>query len=79
MTPKILPVSDRGQITLPKKIRDKIQTRFFTCEISEGTIVLKPMKTREDFFAELEAAEKDWEKNGGITLEELIKEHNLNL
>lgn len=77
MLPKILPVSERGQITLPKKIRNQINVRFFTCEIEKGAIVLKPMKTREEFFAELEAADRDWEKNGGITLEEMKKKYNL--
>lgn len=77
MSQKILPVSDRGQITLPKKIRDKIQVKFFTCEIENGAVVLKPLKTREDFFAELEAAEKDWEKNGGKTLDEIAKKYHL--
>lgn len=36
-----------------------------------------PMQTREEFLAELDAAEKDWEENGGYTLEEIKKLHTL--
>jgi len=77
MAPKILPISERGQITLPKKIRDKIQVRLLTCEIENGNVVLKPLKTRDEFFAELENAETDWEENGGLTLEKMKAKYNI--
>lgn len=77
MASKIIPVSERGQITLPKKIREQIDVKFFTCEVEHGAIVLKPLKTREDFLAELEEAEQDWEKHGGISLQEMKKKYRL--
>lgn len=75
---KIIQVSERGQITLPKKILNELNVKLFTCEVKNGGIVLKPVQTREEFFAELEEREKDWEKNGGgITLDEMAKKYNL--
>ena len=77
MNDNIVTVSERGQITIPKSFRDKIQVKHFIFEVHNETILLKPLQTREDFFAELEAAEKDWEKNGGTTLEEMKKKYKL--
>lgn len=77
MTQKIIPLSGRGQITLPKKIREQIHVKFFTCEIAQGNILLKPLKTREEFFTELEEADQDWEKHGGVTLQEMKKKYRL--
>lgn len=77
MASKIIPVSERGQITLPKKIREQIDVKFFTCEVENGSIVLKPLKTREEFFEELEEAEQDWKKHGGISLQEMKKKYHL--
>ncbi len=75
MAVKILPLSERGQITLPKKVRDTIKVKFFTCELQDGTIILSPLKTREEFFEELETAEQEWEKHGGKTLDEMKKKY----
>lgn len=78
MTPKIISISDRGQITLPQKIRQQITVKFFTCNVKNGTIVLQPVQTREEFFAELEERERNWEKHGGgLTLDEMAKKYNL--
>jgi len=77
MASKIIPVSERGQITLPKKVRDAIKVKFFTCEVEDGTIILKPMQTREEFFDELEEREKDWEKNGGIPWNKVMEKAGL--
>ncbi|MBI5413450.1 AbrB/MazE/SpoVT family DNA-binding domain-containing protein [Candidatus Peregrinibacteria bacterium] len=77
MSHQILPISERGQITIPKKMRRQFKAKFLTCEFENGTIVLKPLKTREEFFEELEAAEKDWEKNGGVSWEEVMKKAGL--
>ena len=77
MSTKIIPLSERGQITLPKKIRTQIKVKFFTCEVEGGAIVLKPLKTREEFFRELEDAERDWEKHGGRSWQEVMKKAKL--
>lgn len=73
----ILPISERGQITIPKNIRKKISVKYFTCHLEGGEIILKPMQTREEFITELEEREKDWEKNGGISWEDAMKKANL--
>lgn len=77
MTQKIISLSNRGQITLPQKIRQQITVKFFTCDVKNGAIVLKPVQTREEFFAELEEREKHWEKHGGIPWKEVMKKAKL--
>ena len=72
----ILSLSERGQITIPKKIRNQIAVNRFTCEIHEGGIILKPLQTREEFLKELDEAEEDWDKNGGLTLKEMEKKYS---
>ncbi len=71
MTEAILSVSDRGQITIPQKIREKYGVRHFICIVQGDGIVLKPLQTRDEFVRELENAEKDWSKNGGVTLAQI--------
>lgn len=75
MKSQILTISDRGQITLPKKYRDNLKIKYVTIRIDGKNVVLEPLQTREEFFKELEEAEKDWEKHGGITLEEMKKKY----
>ncbi|MBI4994503.1 AbrB/MazE/SpoVT family DNA-binding domain-containing protein [Candidatus Peregrinibacteria bacterium] len=77
MTPQILPVSERGQITIPKEMRDNIKVKFFVCEMEDDTLILKPLQTREEFIEELEEAEKDCKKHGGKTLAQMRKKYNL--
>lgn len=77
MAHKIIHVSDRGQITLPKKVRDQIKVNFFTCEVENGAVVLQPLKTRDEFLEELDTASSDWKKHGGITLDEVKKKYKL--
>jgi len=52
-------------VTFPKKVRDVLNVTHVMCLIKGEDIVLRPLKTREDFFAELEADEKDWEQHCG--------------
>ena len=40
---KIVTVSDRGQITIPKKIRDLVPAFSFSCFEQDGKIVLDPL------------------------------------
>ncbi|MBU0458404.1 AbrB/MazE/SpoVT family DNA-binding domain-containing protein [Patescibacteria group bacterium] len=77
MEPKILTTNDRGQLTLPKDMRDEVGARVFICSLEDGGFVLKPMQTREEFWDECDAAFEDWKKHGGYTLEEMKKRHNL--
>lgn len=73
----ILPLSERGQITIPKQVRDQISVRYFICRIEGGNIVLRPLQTREDFISDLEKAENDWEKRGGFTLKQMEEKYKL--
>ncbi len=74
----ILTISDRGQITIPKTLRNQIGVKRVICNINkDNQIILEPLQTKEEFLAELDQTEKDWEKNGGFTLEEVKKELNL--
>lgn len=77
MTESILSVSDRGQITIPQKIREKYGVKHFICIVREDGIVLKPLQTRDEFVAELESAEKDWSKYGGMTLAQVKSKFKL--
>lgn len=77
MNTSILSLSTRGQITIPQKVREQIPAKHFICEVSGETIILKPLQTREEFLEELDIAEKDWEKHGGLTLGEMKKKYNL--
>ncbi|MFA5829384.1 MAG: hypothetical protein WC843_02725 [Candidatus Gracilibacteria bacterium] len=40
-------------------------------------IVLPPLQTKEEFSDELEAAERDWQKNGGLTLKKISQKYKL--
>ncbi len=73
----ILSISDRGQITIPYKLRSKMPVKHFLCNVEDNAIVLKPFQSRDEFLLELDEAEKDWEKNGGLSIEEMKKKHNI--
>ncbi len=73
----ILSVSDRGQVTIPYKLRDGLPAKRFICTVEDGAIVLRPFQSREEFVLELEESKGDWDKNGGLTLDEMKKKYNL--
>lgn len=73
MTPAILTISDRGQITLPKKVRSQLKSHHFSYHFDGANFILSPLQTREDFLRELDEAEKDWEENGGVPWDEVMK------
>lgn len=77
MDDPILSLSERGQLTIPYKIRKNIPVKRFICRIEKEKIVLEPLHTREEFLSELDHAEKKWEKNGGLTLREMKKKYRL--
>lgn len=76
MDDSILSLSERGQLTIPKSLREKISVKRFIAHFEDGKIILEPLQTREEFFEELEKAEEDWEKNGGLTLDKMKKKYN---
>ncbi len=77
MDSSIIEISDRGQLTVPKKIRELADVKRFVCTFDDGKIILEPLRTVEEFWNQLEDAEKDWKKNGGLTLQEVKKKYNL--
>lgn len=77
MNSSILSISDRGQVTIPKKFREEVMVKRFVCHIENGSIILEPLKTRDEFIHDLEEAKKDYKKHGGKTLEQMQKEYNL--
>ncbi|MBI4235315.1 hypothetical protein HY604_03380 [Candidatus Peregrinibacteria bacterium] len=77
MEDTILELSERGQITIPQKIRKQIIVKRFICNIKDGKIVLEPLQTKADFLKELETAEKSWEKKGGLKLKEMKDKYGL--
>lgn len=73
MTPKIISISARGQITLPLAVRKELGVTHLVCRLVDKKIVLEPLQTRDDFIKELEEAEKDWDINGGRSFEAVMK------
>lgn len=72
---KIIQVSDRGQITIPSRLREKLSINgAVMCKVINKRIVLEPVGTRDLFLEEIEEAIRDIEKNGGYTLEEVMEE-----
>jgi bifunctional DNA-binding transcriptional regulator/antitoxin component of YhaV-PrlF toxin-antitoxin module len=77
MNNTILEVSERGQITIPNKIRKQLAVKRFICRIEGENIVLEPLQTREEFLKELEDIEGEYKKNGGMGMDEIKKKHNI--
>lgn len=77
MTEPILEISERGQLTIPKKFREQVLVKRFICRLENGKIILEPLQTREEFLAELDAIEKDYQKNDGLNLAEMKKKYDL--
>ncbi|MFA6528416.1 MAG: AbrB/MazE/SpoVT family DNA-binding domain-containing protein [Candidatus Gracilibacteria bacterium] len=75
---KILKCTERGQVTLPKKWRDKMGTCYFQVFVLDDGITLKPVK--EKSFKE--TVEDGWQRyldgaDGFITHEEMEKKYGL--
>ena len=73
----ILKCTERGQITLPKKWRDKVKTSHFLVVIKEDQLTLKPIKEKT-LAQEIDERWQDY-LNGGktYTQEEIEKEYGL--
>lgn len=72
---KIIQVSDRGQVTLPQKLRKLLGINgAVMCKVVSKKIVLEPVGTRDLFLEEIEEQIRDYERNGGRTLEEVMEE-----
>lgn len=77
MQEEILLISERGQLTIPKRIRRQLDVKYFTCKIQDRNIILEPLQTKNEFLEELDQAEQDWKKQGGLTLKQMKKKYHL--
>ncbi|MEK7085529.1 MAG: hypothetical protein AAB953_00755 [Patescibacteria group bacterium] len=73
----ILELSDRGQLTIPKKVRQIMVVKRFICQVRDNKIILEPLQTRDEFLTELENAKKEWKTKGGLTVKEIKKKYQL--
>lgn len=76
-TEQILEISERGQITIPKRIRALLKGQFITLKVVEDQVILSPLQTVDRFLDELDEAHQDWKKHGGRTLAEIKDEYEL--
>jgi AbrB family looped-hinge helix DNA binding protein len=61
-------ISDKGQIVIPKKIRDKIKTRNMEMEFVKNQIILKPVPSLLELAGSLS---DDSAKKQKITIKEM--------
>lgn len=73
----VLEISSRGQITIPKKIRNLLKGKFVSIKVIENQIILTPVQTVDAFLNELDEIHQDWKKNGGINLEQIKEKYDL--
>lgn len=74
MDNKVLEVSPRGQITIPKHIREKLGFKRVIAYIEDDKVVLEPVKTKKEFLQELDDIYDDYKRNGGTSLKDIKKE-----
>lgn len=73
MKTKILKATSKGQITLPKKWRDKFKSDNFFAEINPDRIIIKPLELETEEKWEL-LFDADLDNDGeGILVDDLIK------
>ena len=77
---KILQATARGQVTLPKKWREKYKTVYFKAETVNDSIVLTPLLEvgmEKDLEKELEKSWGEYKKGKYVDAEELEKKYGL--
>lgn len=78
---KILQATSRGQITLPKKWREKYKTLYFKAETLDDSIVITPLlevdASKTNLEKELGKACVQYKKGQYIDGEELMKKYGL--
>jgi|WetSurMetagenome_2_1015567.scaffolds.fasta_scaffold70027_2 bifunctional DNA-binding transcriptional regulator/antitoxin component of YhaV-PrlF toxin-antitoxin module len=77
MSSEYLTISERGQITIPQKMRKAIKATIFKIETKGDEIILRPVQTRDDFLQELEESHKEWKEKGGKSLKEIKQKYGL--
>ncbi len=44
MATTVLKITDKGQVTIPKEIRDLLKTNVVTFDVIEGNVVVRPVR-----------------------------------
>ena len=73
----ILEISPRGQVTIPKQVRSAFTVNHFICYQNGQRIILEPLMTKDGFLEELEKAEEQWIKEGGLTVKQMKKKFKI--
>lgn len=74
---KILIATSRGQITLPKFWRDKMNTTYYKATIKDDKIIIEPVYEGKNLADEIEDSWKEYKQGKVITHEEVIKKYGL--
>lgn len=76
-------ITSKGQITIPKKLRDEIQIKvgmYLNAYVKDGNLVLKPLPQDSDKAKLLNYAYKESQGNIGIDkVREKTRDFNLNM
>ncbi len=73
---KVLQATSRGQITLPKKWREKYDTKYFVATIDGDKLELKPLK-QGDFAGSVEDAWTEYKSGEFESQEQLMEKYGL--
>ncbi len=74
---KVLQSTERGQITLPKKWREKFDTNYFSAEIANDQIIITPLLKAKNLDEELTDSWQEYKDGKFITHEELMKKYGI--
>ncbi|MBI5414750.1 AbrB/MazE/SpoVT family DNA-binding domain-containing protein [Candidatus Peregrinibacteria bacterium] len=74
---KIVYATSRGQVTIPKKIRDKVGTECFQVFFDDKNIILKPLQYKKTLEEEVEESWQEYLNGDSISQEELMKKYGL--
>jgi len=78
MTIYTLKIFNTGQITLPKKWRDKLKTKVLIAEETPEGLLIKPVEsTKSTFIDSIEDSWQEYLDGKTISLEELQKKYDL--
>lgn len=74
---KILQSTSRGQITLPKKWRDRFKTDYYIAELKNKSLIIKPLKEQKNLEEDLDEAWEEYKEGKYTSAEDLKKKYGL--
>lgn len=76
---KVLQATSQGQITIPKKWRDKFDTNVYMVEMTDDIMIIKPIeqKLKKGLKEELDTAWQEYLDGKYYSYEEIINKHDL--